>query len=124
MAVSITINITKVVAEANKYDVVFAVTSATNIDQNVFVLDFPDMAFHQVANPYAMINYPVYSPASPPPAKTKYVRKNSVTITSPDPTRAAEVIATVKSDLKTLCTDWNSYNTNFVGGETFTASVP
>lgn len=123
MAVSITINITKTVVEANKYDATFAVSSAVNIDQNVFVLDFPDLKFHQVANPYAIVNYPVYNPLSPPPARTKYVRKNTVTLTFPDPTNAVAGIATVKSDLKTLCTDWSGYNTGFTGSEAFTASA-
>jgi len=123
MSVSITINITKTVVEANRYDATFAVTSAVNVDQNVFVLDFPDLKFHQVVNPYALVNYPVYNPSSPPPARTKYVRKNTVTITFSDPTKAVEGIATVKSDLKTLCTDWNGYNTGFTGSEEYTASV-
>lgn len=123
MAVSITINITKTVVEANRYDVTFAVASATNVDQNVFVLDFPDLKFHQVANPYAIVNYPVYNPSSPPPVRTKYVRVNTVTISFPDPTSAVAGIATVKSDLKTLCTDWNGYNTDFTGSEEYTASV-
>lgn len=123
MAVSITINITKTVTEANKYDVTFAVASAVNVDQNVFVLDFPDLKFHQVANPYAIVNYPVYNPSGPPPARTKYVRVNTATITFPDPTNAVTGMATVKSDLKTLCTDWNDYNTDFVGSEVYTASV-
>ena len=121
MPVSITINITKTVVEANRYDVAFDVTSSVNVDQNVFVFDFPDLKFHQVANPYAIVNYPVYSQSSPPPARTQYVRKNSVMLTFPAPTKASEGVATVKSDLKTLCTDWNSYNTGFTGSEVYTA---
>ena len=123
MAVSITITITKTVVGATRYDVTFAVTSAVNVDQNVFVLDFPDLKFHQVADPYAIVNYPVYNPSSPPPARTKYVRKSTVTISFPDPTKGVEGIATVKSGLKTLCTEWNSYNTGFTGSEVYTASV-
>lgn len=123
MSVSITINITKTVIGANRYDVIFTVASAANVDQNVFVLDFPGLEFHQVANPYAIVNYPVYNPSSPPPARTKYVRKNTVTITFPDPTKAVEGVATVKSDLKTLCAAWDSYNTGFTGSEVYTASI-
>jgi|SRR3972149_1237342 len=123
MSVSITISITKTVVEANRYDVTFAVTSAVNVDQNIFVLDFPDLKFHQVGDPYAIVNYLVYNPSSPPPARTKYVRKSSVTITFPDPVKAVEGIAAVKSALKALCTDWNGYNTGFIGSEEFTASV-
>jgi hypothetical protein len=123
VAVSVTINITKTVVEANKYDVSMTVAAATNIDRSIFVLDFPDLKFHQVANPYAIVNYPVYNPSSPPPARTKYVRVNTVTITFPDPTNAVAGIATVKSNLKTLCTDWNGYNTGFAGNEEYTASV-
>lgn len=123
MAVSITIDITKTVVEANRYDVALEVTSAVNVDQNVFVLDFPGLSFHQIANPYAIVHYPVYNPSVPPPARTKYVRVDAVTMSFVDPTSATSGIATAKSDLKALCTDWNAYNADFVGNEEFVASV-
>ena len=122
MPVSITIGITKTVVGANQYDVAFAVTSVTNIDANVFVLDFPALEFHQIASAYAMVNYPAYNPESPPPVGTKYVRKGSVTLSLPDPAQAPSAIATVKSDLKALCNDWDEYNTNFAVNEEFTAT--
>jgi len=124
MPVSIIIDIAKTVVGANQYDVAFTVTSSMNIDQNIFVLDFPGLKFHQVANPYTMLSYPVYDPGNPPPVGTKYVRKGTATLSFPDPTQADSAIATVKSDLKALCVDWNEYNTNFSGNEEFTATSP
>lgn len=123
MSVSITVNIAKVVVGPNEYRVTFEVASTTNIDTNVFVLDFPGLLFHQVAAPYSIVNYPVYDLNNPPPARTKYVRTDSVVLSFPNPSRAMEGIATVKADLKTLCVDWNSYNLDFSGNEQFVASV-
>ena len=86
------------------------------------MLDFPALEFHQIASAYAMVNYPAYNPESPPPVGTKYVRKGTVTLSFPDPTQATSAIATVKSDLKVLCSDWDEYNTSFAGDEAFTAT--
>lgn len=123
MSVNITVDITKAVIGPNEYHVTFEVASTTNIDTNVFVLDFPGLLFHQVAAPYSIINYPVYNPNNPPPARTKYVRISKVIISFPDPSKAMEGIVTVKADLKTLCVDWNNYNLGFSGNEQFVASV-
>ena len=123
MSVSITVDIIKTIVGPSEYRITFAVNSSVNVDPGVFVLGFPDLLFHQVAAPYSIINYPVYSLDNPPPAHTKYVRVSVVTLSFPDPSRAIEAMAVVKSDLKTLCTDWNNYNLGFSGNEQFVASI-
>lgn len=123
MSVSITVDITKTVVGPSEYHITFAANSSVDIDPHVFVLSFPDLLFHQVAAPYSMINYPVYSSGSPPPAHTKYVRVRMVILSFPDPSRAIDAMAIVKSDLKTLCRDWDNYNLGFSGNEQFVAGI-
>lgn len=123
MPVSITVAITKTVAGHNKYDVSFVVSAAANIDGNVFVFDFPALGFQQVADVYAMTQFPVYTLQTPPPVRTRYVRKNTLTLSFPSPARAVEAIAVVKADIDALCGNWKAYSDVFVGSEEYVASV-
>lgn len=122
--IDITVDITKTVTGPTQYEVDLVVSAATGIEKELFVLDFPDLKFQQIANPYALENYVVYDPANPPVPGTKYVRSDTVVITFADPDAAVDGVISLKSQLEQLAKDWDISNSSFTGTEQYVINVP
>lgn len=122
--INITLDITKTTASATQYDLVLVISSATGIDKNLFVLDFPGLVFQQIATPFAIDNYPVYDTSNPPAIGTDYVRIDTVTLSFTDPDDAADALDSVKTQLEQLGTDWDVKTTSFTGTEQYVVTAP
>lgn len=120
MSIEITLTITKTIVD-DEYRV-HVVAHTTNINQHVFILDYPRLEFQCVADLASFNEYPIYESGSPPQNKPRYVRVNKADLVFSSPDEATSGIAYLKKSVDALCVDYNTYSDTLIGEETYTVT--